>query len=122
MSKAPLLSQLTHLYLRKKHNHFHGCCAAKIFLVVMSKGFNVLFVYNKTILETSSEILSNMVKSSTVLDKSQPFVHTFNVSSKDVGKSPGNFSEFFFVKRAICTFTGIRTLPSLSDLYGRRSR
>ena len=65
MSKAPLLSQLTHLYLRKKHNHFHGCCAAKIFLVVMSKGFNVLFVYNKTILETSSEILSNMVKSST---------------------------------------------------------
>lgn len=91
MSKAPLLSQLTHLYLRKKHNHFHACCAAKIFLVVMSKGFNVLFVYNKTILETSSEILSNMVKSSTVLDKSQPFVHTFNVSSKDVGKSPNFF-------------------------------
>ena len=54
---------------KSKHNHFHACCAIKIFLFVMSKEFNILFVHIKTILETSSEIFSNMVKSSTDLDK-----------------------------------------------------
>ena len=63
------ISTYTFIFKEKNKITFIACCAAKIFLVVMSKGFNVLYVYNKTMLETSSEILSNMVNSSTVLDK-----------------------------------------------------
>ena len=73
--------------------------------------------YNKTILETSSEILSNMVKSSTFSTN-----HNRSYTLLTLVQRMLENLRIFFVETAICTFTGIRTPPSLSDLYGRRSR